>query len=215
MNILTIIGLILLAICFITFMVGLFGANRAPNSAVPRPVVVLLLAMISMVAGGVLIVCGHAQSRVQKHAREAVFTKASESVFVNIKGAEEGYPALSSTSYGSITLADSSTVLITVKDQVPSPRGGVSSVSHGFKKSSIVAVNLPDSTYTLQGSLASDAKGWCFEIKNGNLDAFYNQNGFVDDNINGDITYVLCSHGLAYDYAGHAIVGSTNPVKLF
>ena len=213
MNVPTLIGLILLAIFFITFMVVLFGANRAPNSAVPRPVAAI--AVISMISGVFILALGVIQTKSHQHLREAVFTKVSESVFVNIKGAEEGYPALSSTSYGSITLADSSTVLITVKDTTLSSSSSPSTVSHGFKNSSAVAVNLPDSTYTLQGSLASDAKGWCFEIKNGNLDAFYNQNGFVDDNINGDITYVLCSHGLAYDYAGHAIVGSTNPVKLF
>ena len=202
MNILTIIGFISLASFVILLIVAFTGDNE----------VALLLAMISMVAGVVLIVCGDTQSRAQKHAREAVFTKASESVFVNIKGAEEGYPALSSTSYGSITLADSSTVLITVKDQVPTSRSGVPNVSHGFKKSSIVAVNLPDSTYTLQGSLASDAKGWCFEIQNGKDKAVYNQNGFVGDNLDhSDFTRVLCSHGFAYDRDGHAIVGTVNP----
>jgi len=194
-------------------MVGLFGANRAPNSAVPRPVVAIFV--ISMISGVFILALGVTQTKNHQHLREAAFTKASESVFVNMRGAEEGYPTLASTSSGSITLADSSTVLITVKDTTSSSSSSPSTVSHRFKNSSTVAVNLPDSNYTLQGSLASDSKGWCFEIKNGNLDAFYNQNGFVDDNINGDITYVLCSHGLAYDYAGHAIVGSTNPVKLF
>lgn len=194
MNILTLIGVISLA-SFVILLTFYFTGNNEGA---------LLFAMIFMVAGGVLIGCGLGQSSDQGHAREAIFTKASESVFVNIKGAEEGYPALSSTSYGSITLADSSTVLITVKDRAPSPRGGVPTVSHGFKKSSIVAVNLPDSTYTLQGSLASDAKGWCFEIQNGKDKAVYNQNGFVGDNLDGsDFTRVLCSHGFAYDRDGH------------
>lgn len=201
MNIYVTAGLIFLGIFVMSLFVHLLSDDDSGTF--------LLTAFLFMIAGGFALGLGHDHRRLQ----EAAFTKASESVFVNIRGAEEGYPTLSSTSSGSITLADPSTVLITVKD--PTSSSNASNAAHGFKNSSIVAVNLPDSNYTLQGSLASDSKGWCFEIKDGKFDAFYNQNGFVDDNINGDITRVLCSHGLAYDYAGHAIVGSSNPVLLF
>lgn len=204
MNILTVIGIVLLLIFIIAFVA--MGLSRDPSP------LIIGIVFASLLIAPVPLSFGIVQSAHHRHAQEAIFTKASESVFFNIKGAAEGYSALSSGDYGSITLADPSTVLITVKDPMPTSPSNVPSASHDFKKSLIVAVNLPDSTYTLQGSLASDAKGWCFGIQNGKNKAVYNQNGFVGDNINGnDFTRALCSHGFAYDYAGHAIVGTVNP----
>lgn len=78
-------------------------------------------------------------------------------------------------------------------------------------------MKLPSSDYTITGSLTGNNKKWCFNLKEGSRQAYYNQNGFVIDTFGytpglgwGFLGRSACLDGIAYDNMGEAILGLKN-----
>lgn len=134
--------------------------------------------------------------------QDAAFTKAAESVFLGIRAVAMDSQIGSDSSLGSITLQDSSTMLVTPTASSSGKNSG--SIGSG---ATAVSVALPNSHYTLTGSFSKDNKSWCFDLKAEGIDeAIYNENGPVASTVNAnDIGSAVCSQGATFNAEGKLV----------
>lgn len=130
------------------------------------------------------------------------FTQSAYSVFRNIRQVADGLPSGDTNQFGKIFLQDTSTIMII--SSKASTGNNKAKQNFGAKNSYTLPVSLPNSDYVLTGSLTSDNKNWCFDIKEGNREAVYNQDGPIRDNLKGEsLGLSSCLDGVAYDFDGH------------
>ena len=156
------------------------------------------------------ITTGHQYDRI--HSADTSFSNSAYSIFKTIRQAEDSLPSGTPNQIGKIFLQDSSTLVIASSGK--NLTNNTESKNFNDKNQYLLSVKLSNPDYILTGSLTVDNKNWCFNIKENHREAFYNQNGFVIDNINTDKNYLghsSCLDGVAYNVDGQAILGSINP----
>jgi len=148
----------------------------------------------------VTLALGVTQGDAQQKVSESVFTRTSESVFLGVRAIASNSQTDNGRSLGSITLKNSSTILVT-----PTASHSVSG-SLG-PEATAVSVVLPNSHYTLTGSFSKDNKSWCFDLKEKDIyEAIYNENGLVASSVHDrPIGSAVCSQGATFNANGKLV----------